>query len=68
MDDRGENFRRSGNTRNLELVEGDLTKFNKVRTTLGPLTKKVTITFLKNNLDVFAWGCEYMPRISRDIN
>ena len=42
----------------IELVEGDLTKFTNVR----------TITFLKNNLDVSAWGREYKPRISRDIN
>ena len=58
MDDRGENFKRSGNTGNLELVEGDLTKFTNVR----------TITFLKNNLDVSTWGREYKPKISRDIN
>lgn len=39
----------------IELVEGDLTKFTKVRMTLGHSTKKEMITFLKTNLDVSAW-------------
>ena len=38
----------------IKLVEGELTKTTKVGTNLNPLTKEKIISFLKNNLDMFA--------------
>ena len=38
----------------IELVEGDPTKITQVGTNLSPQTKKEIVSFLKDNLDVFA--------------
>ena len=38
----------------IKLVEGEPTKTTKVGTNLNPLTKEKIISFLKNNLDMFA--------------
>ena len=51
----------------IELVEGDPTKTTQVRTNLNLQTKKEIISFLKDNLDVFAWSHEDMPGIPADI-
>ena len=51
----------------IELVEGDPTKTTKVVMSLYPWMKKEIISFLKDNLDVFAWSHEDMPGISANI-
>lgn len=51
----------------VELIEGDPIKTTQVGTDLNPRTKEEIITFLKNNLDVFAWSHEDMPRIPASI-
>ena len=38
----------------IELVEGDPTKTTQVRTNLNPKTKEEIISFLKDNLNLFA--------------
>ena len=47
----------------IELVEGDPTKTTQVGSNLDPRMKKEIISFLKDNLDVFAWSHEDMPGI-----
>ena len=49
------------------LVEGDPTKTTQVGTSLNPQTKKEIISFLKDNLDVFAWSHEDMLGILVNI-
>ena len=51
----------------VELVEGDPIKTTQVGTNLNLQTKKEIISFLKNNLDVFAWSHEDMPGIPANI-
>ena len=51
----------------VELVEGDPTKTTQVGTSLNLQTKKEIISFLKDNLDVFAWSHEDMPGIPANI-
>ena len=51
----------------IELVEGDPMKTTQVGTNLSPQTKKEIISFLKDNLDVFAWSHEDMPGIPENI-
>ena len=51
----------------IELVEGDPTKTTQVRTNLNLQTKNEIISFLKDNLDVFAWSHEDMLGILADI-
>ena len=50
-----------------ELVEGDPAKTTQIGTNLNPQTKKEIISFLKGNLDVFAWSHEDMLGIPTDI-
>ena len=51
----------------IELVEGDPAKTTQVGTSLNPKTKEEIISFLKDNLDVFAWSHEDMPGIPANI-
>lgn len=51
----------------IELVEGEPMKVTKVRTNLTLSTRQKSIGFLKENLDIFAWGHEDMPGILEDI-
>ena len=51
----------------IELVEGDPTKTTQVGTNLSPQTKKEIVSFLKDNLDVFAWSHEDMVGIPVNI-
>ena len=51
----------------VELVEGDPIKTTQVGTSLNLQTKKEIISFLKDNLDVFAWSHEDMPGIPANI-
>ena len=48
----------------VELVEGKMTKTTRVGTTLSPEMKLMLVQFLKENLNVFAWSHEDMPGIS----
>ena len=49
------------------MVEGDPTKTTKVGMSLSPELKKETVSFLKDNLDMFAWSHEDMPGILASI-
>ena len=49
------------------LVEGDPTKTTQVGTSLNLQKKKEIISFLKDNLDVFAWSHEAMLGILVNI-
>ena len=51
----------------VELVERDPTKTTQVGTSLNLQTKEEIISFLKDNLDLFAWSHEDMPRIPVNI-
>ena len=51
----------------IELVKGDPMKTTKVGTSLSPQTKKEIVSFLKDNLDVFAWSHEDMIGIPANI-
>ena len=51
----------------VELVKGDPTKTTQVGTSLNLQKKKEIISFLKDNLDVFAWSHENMPGILANI-
>ena len=48
----------------VELVEGKMTKTTRIGTTLSPEMKLMLVQFLKENLNVFAWSHEDMPGIS----
>ena len=50
-----------------ELVEGDPVKTTQIGTSLNPQTKKVIISFLKGNPDVFAWSHKDMLGIPTNI-
>ena len=47
----------------IELVEGSPPKTTQIGTNLSPRTKEGVVSFLKNNLDIFAWSHEDMPGI-----
>ena len=47
----------------VELAEGSSPKTTQIGTSLSPRTKKEIVSFLKSNLDIFAWSHEDMPRI-----
>ena len=51
----------------VELVEGEITKTTKIRTTLSPEMRNRLVQFFKENLDVFAWSHEDMPGISLKV-
>ena len=51
----------------IELVEGNPVKTTQVGTNLNTNAKEGIINFLKDNLDVFAWNHEDMPRIPANI-
>lgn len=51
----------------IELVKGDPTKTTQVRMSLNSQTKEEIVSFLKDNLDVFAWGHEDMPGILTNV-
>ena len=51
----------------IKLVEGSPEKTTQIRTNLNPETKEEIVSFLKDNLDVFAWRHEDMPRIPASI-
>ena len=51
----------------IELVKGDPAKTTQVGTSLNPKTKEEIISFLKDNLDMFAWSHEVMPGIPENI-
>ena len=51
----------------IELVEEDPTKTTQVGMNLNLQTKEEIISFLRSNLDVFAWSHEDMPGISANI-
>ena len=51
----------------IELVEGDLTKTTQVWTSLNAKTKEKIVSFLKDNLNVFAWSHKDMPGILANI-
>ena len=49
------------------MVEGDPTKTTQVGMSLNLQMEEEIISFLKDNLDVFAWSHEDMPRIPANI-
>ena len=51
----------------IELVEGSPEKTTQIGTNLNPETKEEIVSFLKDNLDVFAWSHEDMPGIPASI-
>ena len=51
----------------IELVEGNPEKTTQIETSLNPETKEEIVSFLKSNLDVFAWSHEDMPGIPASI-
>ena len=51
----------------VELVEGYPAKTTHVGTSLNAKTKEEIISFLKDNLDVFAWSHENMPGILANV-
>jgi len=51
----------------VNLVDGDTTKVTKVGTGLNHVLKSRIVEFLKQNLDVFAWTHEDMPRIDNEV-
>ena len=51
----------------IELIKGDPTKTTQVGMSLNLQTKKEIISFLRSNLDIFAWSHEDMPEIPADI-
>ena len=51
----------------MSLVEGDATKVTKVGAGLDSDLKGKIVEFLKQNLDIFAWTHEDMPRIDNKV-
>ena len=51
----------------IELVEGSPKKTTQIGTNLNSETKEEIVSFLKDNLDVFAWSHKDMPRIPVSI-
>ena len=55
------------NLETIELVEGSPEKMTQIGTNLSLETREGIFNFLKDNLDVFAWSHEDMPRIPVSI-
>ena len=55
------------NLETIELVEGSPEKTTQIGTNLSLETREGIANFLKDNLDVFAWSHEDMPRIPASI-
>ena len=51
----------------IELVEGSPEKTTQIRTNLSTEMREKIVSFLKDNLDVFAWSHKDMPRIPVSI-
>ena len=51
----------------VELVEGETTRTTRIGRTLSPEMRMRLVQFLKENLNVFAWGHEDMPSISLTV-
>ena len=51
----------------IELVEGSPEKTTQIGTNLNPEMKEKLVSFLKDNLDVFAWSHEDLPGIPASI-
>ena len=51
----------------VELAEGDPSKFTKMGGELDPSVKEKIVEFLKKNLDVFAWTHKDMPGINDQV-
>ena len=51
----------------VELVEGDPLKVNKIGGNLDPPIKEKIVEFLKKNLDIFPWTHEDMPSIDSKV-
>ena len=51
----------------IELVKGDTAKKTQVGISLNPKTKEKIVSFLKDNLNVFAWSHEDMLGIPVNI-
>ena len=47
----------------VELAERSPPKMTQIGTNLSPRTKEGIVSFLKNNLDIFAWSHKDMPGI-----
>ena len=65
IEEEGENKMEALET--MTLVEDEITKTTRIRTTLSPEMRTRLIQFLKKNLDVFAWSHEDMPGISPKV-
>ena len=51
----------------VELVDEDPLKTTRIGTTLSSKMRIRLVQFLKENLDIFAWGHEDMPDISTEV-
>ena len=51
----------------IELAKGNPPKMTQIGMNLSPRTKEGIVSFLKNNLDIFAWSHEDMPGIPASI-
>ena len=51
----------------VELVEGEIAKMTRIRTTLSPKMRTRLVQFLEENLDVFAWSHKDMQGISPKV-
>ena len=51
----------------VELVEGETTRTTRIRRTLSPEMRTRLVQFLRENLNVFAWGHKDMPSISLKV-
>ena len=51
----------------VELAEGSLPKTTQIGTNLSPRTKEEIVSFLKSNLDIFAWSHEDMSGIPASL-
>ena len=51
----------------VELAEGSPPKTTQIGTNLSPRTKEEIVSFLKSNLDIFAWSHEDMPGIPASL-
>ncbi|XP_030936445.1 uncharacterized protein LOC115961642 [Quercus lobata] len=51
----------------VELAEGSPPKTTQIGTNLSPRMKEEIVSFLKNNLDIFAWSHEDMPGIPASL-
>ena len=51
----------------IPLEEGNPEKFTKIGTSMKEKTKKDLVQFLRENINVFAWSHEDMPRIDPSV-